>query len=795
MTKKNQDPSSHQIKILINLYEENKLECLLEEISTLLKKFPQSYALYNIAGVTNQNLSRFNEAIFLLQNAIKINPDLPDAYYNIAVAFSEKGAQKEAIENYKKAIEILPTHVDALFNLANGLRDQKQYKAALSFYRKVIALDPEDTDALVNIAEVYNKINDLLSAEKYYQEALKLNPNNAGLYYNLGNIKKATMSFETAIEYYNKSLILRPNCELTLNNLGNIYKESNDFQKAEICFHQALNINPNNAKTHSNLGTVIQLKGLVEDSLNNYKTAINLSPKDPSPHLNLANAMHQLGEIELAIKSYLAALTLNPESKSIWNNLFFSLASSPNNTSEKAIDLTFQNIKLASQWTLNEFLILKYRLLRGEERSKNYLIKTLDQLTDAQSKLNVLNPKTNGKTVGPNKDSFSSIVAMTHFGRSGTGLMHSLLDNHSQITTLPSIYLSEFFNNETWYSLTKGGWDEMIDRFTNIFSILFDAISKQPIPTQSGKVLQDLGKKEGMTSLGINRNEHGSIDINRFKQELKKLMADYHQLNHLTFFQLIHQAYENVLSRKTEPKHIFYHIHNPSAYSKLNFMSTSPKIKWLVMVREPLQTFESWALETYKNENYQGIATRLLGLLFQVDDPSFQIQKSVGIRLEDLKNYPKETMRNLCHWMEIKEEPTLYEMSAQGKKWWGDPSSPNFEIDGMNPFGKRSINRKIGSFLSKDDQFVLKTLFYPFLVHFNYEKENLKLFKENLKKIRPMIEKPFDFEQTINKNCNNYDFRNSGSFKYLRSGLLKRWNLLNCKNTYPNMLPRLNISI
>ena len=56
-----------------------------------------------------------------------------------------------------------------------------------------------------------------------------------------------------------------------------------------------------------------------------------------------------------------------------------------------------------------------------------------------------------------------------------------------------------------------------------------------------------------------------------------------------------------------------------------------------------------------------------------------------------------------------------------------------------------------------------------------------------------MIEEPFDFEKVLNRNHSTNDFQKTGSFKYLRSGLLKRWELLNKENTYPNMLPKLDI--
>ena len=53
----------------------------------------------------------------------------------------------------------------------------------------------------------------------------------------------------------------------------------------------------------------------------------------------------------------------------------------------------------------------------------------------------------------------------------------------------------------------------------------------------------------------------------------------------------------------------------------------------------------------------------------------------------------------------------------------GDPSSPDYSKDGMNPFGKTSINRKVGAILSENDQFILSTLYYPFSVRFGYREE------------------------------------------------------------------------
>ena len=135
-------------------------------------------------------------------------------------------------------------------------------------------------------------------------------------------------------------------------------------------------------------------------------------------------------------------------------------------------------------------------------------------------------------------------------------------------------------------------------------------------------------------------------------------------------------------------------------------------------------------------------------------------------------------------------------MTAQGKKWWGDPTSPDYEKDGMNPFGTTAINRKVGSIFSEEDRFILRTLFYPFSVRFGYIEENLKQFKVDLLKIRPMLDHMFDFEKTIvdRTGADPEQFTKSGSYLYLRSGLIERWDVLNEHHTYLNMIKPLEIN-
>ena len=139
--------------------------------------------------------------------------------------------------------------------------------------------------------------------------------------------------------------------------------------------------------------------------------------------------------------------------------------------------------------------------------------------------------------------------------------------------------------------------------------------------------------------------------------------------------------------------------------------------------------------------------------------------------------------------MGIKEEKILYQMTAQGKKWWGDTSSPN-----MLPFGEMP-KPKTGMVFSKTDRFILETLFYPFSVRFGYIDENLEKFKHDLRRIRPMIDQMFDFEKEIvhRTEISSKELMKSGMYLYHRTRMVERWRVLNEFHTYPDMLKPLKI--
>ena len=753
-------PSQQQINNLLESYQAGRYIDAEKLSISITQEFPQHPFAWKVLAVVLKLTGRLSESLVPCQKSVLLEPEDAEAHNNFGIILQELGRLNEAEESFRKAKKLKPNYAEAHSNLGAVLQK-------------------------------HGKLNE---AEECFRKAKILKPNYAEAHSNLGAVLQELSRLNEAEESFRKAILLKPDYAEAYNNLGITLKELRKLEDAETNYRKAIELKPRYAEAYNNLGITLKELRKLEDAETNYRKAIELKPDYIEAYNNLANLLKDRGDILTALNYYKKVLELDQNYAPTWINIFQPLQIIKSQKLSNDSDSFFFDTYKGSEYTQVSKSILKHRLNKGDLSANSSLKEVLNIISTTENNFiknpNFLSTELSKPTL-PKK-----ITALFHFGRSGTGLLHSLIDAHPEISTLPSVYFSEFFDYFTWKKIIAGGWEDMANRFTTIYDVLFDASSSTPIPDGYNKFISYMGKKEGLTTVGKDKNEILSVDKKIFIKELKQLMSFYDRLDAITFFKLIHSSYEITLRNPYEKKHIFYHIHNPEDYAKLNFLSLTPSANLLMMVREPLQNCESWIKKSFYENNYKKVASRIFTMLFDIDNSIFQDKNSIGVRLEDLKENPKKTMRALCGWLDILENDSLYEMTAQGKKWWGDPTSKDYEKEGSSPFGKISINRKIGSVFSDNDQFILSTLFYPFRVRFNYAKENLEQFKKDLLSIKPMLNEMFDFEKKIAEQTkiSPEKFIKSGSYLYLRSGMIERWNTLNKFNTYPNMLTPLKIN-
>ncbi|HZW73305.1 MAG TPA: tetratricopeptide repeat protein, partial [Caldimonas sp.] len=114
---------------------------------------PRAEAYYDFAAAQLQvQAGRFKEAIPLLQEAIKRDPNSAFLWTQLAQWLIRADQPAEALSAAQKAVQLAPDDPGPHLTLAELLRAQKNFREAEAELEKVIELNPNNEDAYLTLA-------------------------------------------------------------------------------------------------------------------------------------------------------------------------------------------------------------------------------------------------------------------------------------------------------------------------------------------------------------------------------------------------------------------------------------------------------------------------------------------------------------------------------------------------------------------------------------------------------------------------------------------------------------------
>lgn len=152
------------------------------------------------------------KAVDALSQAVKLNPDLAEAHFNLGIAYSliEKEEEKTAITQ----VETTPTPKTAKKGKKETIirtkNSEKAFENAVKAYKKILAKNPKDDVALFNLGRAYNKLNEDEDAMKSLREAVKLKPDDSEYQVELGAIYMKLAQYDEAVTALKKANTLEP---------------------------------------------------------------------------------------------------------------------------------------------------------------------------------------------------------------------------------------------------------------------------------------------------------------------------------------------------------------------------------------------------------------------------------------------------------------------------------------------------------------------------------------------------------------------------------------------------------
>jgi tetratricopeptide (TPR) repeat protein len=143
-----------------------------------------------------------NKAIDALNQAVKLNPDLAEAWFKLGVAYALAEKRDENLEK--------ETETSANDKKPSKPNSEKAFEKAVTAYKKLVDAHDQDDVAYFNLGRAYNKLNQDQDAAKALKQAVKIKPDDTEYQTELGAILIKLAQYQEAIAPLKKALEIDP---------------------------------------------------------------------------------------------------------------------------------------------------------------------------------------------------------------------------------------------------------------------------------------------------------------------------------------------------------------------------------------------------------------------------------------------------------------------------------------------------------------------------------------------------------------------------------------------------------
>lgn len=197
-------------------------------------------------GLKNFLVGKSNEAIDNFTRAVKVEPDLAEAYLWRAKAWSRNGNIENAITDLSLAIKALRISKinRAYYERAEAFSKLQRWDEAIADYSQAIKGSASWTYPLIGRGKAWFNKKEYDKAIADYDKVIMLNPKNAQAYVLRADNKRFKTDYDGAIADFSEAIRLAPGYAGAFFWRGLTYYLKNNLLKAKSDFQEALRIDP-----------------------------------------------------------------------------------------------------------------------------------------------------------------------------------------------------------------------------------------------------------------------------------------------------------------------------------------------------------------------------------------------------------------------------------------------------------------------------------------------------------------------------------------------------------------------
>ncbi|XP_055496523.1 uncharacterized protein ttc6 isoform X4 [Leucoraja erinacea] len=228
---------------------ENAPDALLSEVNKLTHLInvqgKKSAFNYGRRGALRRKLAQLQLAMADLNQAIKLEPMLLNAYWHRHLIYLLQMKTSEALDDLNYILKHNKNHADAYTSKGDIYRDKGDITMAIINYSQGLKCRP-DADIYFRRAQLYEASNDMLMAMEDYRLAFTLNPKRTDALMKHGLYYFDTSNWPIAIKDFTAVIKDEPNNAQARDYRGQAYAKQGLFREAIVDLSVAIHLEPNN---------------------------------------------------------------------------------------------------------------------------------------------------------------------------------------------------------------------------------------------------------------------------------------------------------------------------------------------------------------------------------------------------------------------------------------------------------------------------------------------------------------------------------------------------------------------
>lgn len=197
--------------------------------------------------------SQHDQAIEQYKQALELNTDCHQAYFNMGLVYLHQKKYEQAIEAQIKAFTLCPTYIKAIVHAGNAYQELKKYDQAVTLYKQGLDIDKNSFDCLAGLARAYNNMSKFEDSITYFRAAHALKTYDHAITLELANTLNMAQHTQEALQLYHAMLDSTPNDTSILYNIAYTLKKLNRIDQALPYYEKVLALDPENTEAHFSL--------------------------------------------------------------------------------------------------------------------------------------------------------------------------------------------------------------------------------------------------------------------------------------------------------------------------------------------------------------------------------------------------------------------------------------------------------------------------------------------------------------------------------------------------------------